>query len=153
MCTSFIHRAMELNPSDSAPHYSLAELMEREGHASDATMEWRTALQLDGDQQLVDLFDKTSSKSGLPAAKRAVTETLLERMATTAKTNYVSPRGFVELYVRIGDKENALRWLDRAFAEHSSFLVQIAHDPAYESLHTDPRFRTMLYRMGAPGAS
>jgi len=77
--TSFIRRAMELNPSDSTLHYSLAELMEREGHASEVTLEWRTALQLDGDQQLVDLFNKTSSKSGFPAAKRAVTETLLER--------------------------------------------------------------------------
>jgi hypothetical protein len=152
MCTSFIHRAMELNPSDSAPHYSLAELMEREGHPSEATLEWRTALQLDGDQQLVDLFDRTSSKSGFPVAKRAVTETLLERMAARAKTNYVSPRNFVELYVRIGDKENALRWLDTAFAEHSSFLVQITHDPSYESLGTDPRFRAMLHRMRAPGA-
>ena len=152
-CSSFIHRAMELNPSDSAPHYSLAELMEREGHASEASLEWRTALQLDGDLQLVDLFEMTSGKFGFPAAKRAVTVTLLERIAIRAKTNYVSPRNLVELYVGIGDKENALRWLDTAFAEHSSFLVQITHDPSYESLGTDPRFRAMLHRMRAPGAS
>ena len=151
--SSLIRRAMELNSSDSAPHYSLAELMEREGHASEATLEWRTALQLDGDQQLVELFDKSLSKSGFPAAKRAVTEALLEQLIIRAKTNYVSPRNFVELYVRIGDKENALRWLEAAFAEHSSFLVQITHDPSYESLGTDPRFRAMLHRMRAPGAS
>jgi TolB-like protein/DNA-binding winged helix-turn-helix (wHTH) protein len=153
MCSSFIHRAMELNPSDSAPHYSLAELIEREGHASGASLEWRTALQLDGDQQLVDLFDKALTKSGFREAKRAVAATLLERMTIRAKTSYVSPRNFVELYLQIGDKENALRWLDAAFAEHSSFLVQIAHDPAYEDLRTDPRFRAMLQRMRAPGAS
>ena len=127
--------------------------MEREGHASEATLEWRIALQLDRDPQLVNLFDKTLRKSGYLAAKRAVTGTLLERIAIRAKTNYVSPRNFVELYVRMGDKENALRWLDTAFAEHSSFLVQITHDPAYESLATDARFRAMLHRMRAPGAS
>jgi TolB-like protein/DNA-binding winged helix-turn-helix (wHTH) protein len=151
--SSLIHRAMELNPSDSSPHYSLGELMEREGRATEATLEWRLALQLDRDPQLVNLFDKTLRKSGFLAAKRAVTETLLERMAVRAKTSYVSPRNFVELYARIGDKENALRWLDMAFAEHASFLVQIAHDPAYESLGTDPRFRAMLRSMRAPGAS
>jgi TolB-like protein/DNA-binding winged helix-turn-helix (wHTH) protein len=150
---SLIRRAMELNPSDSSPHYSLAELMEREGHASEATLEWRTALQLDGDRQLVELFDKSLSKSGFPAAKRTVTEAILEQLTIRAKTNYVSPRNFAELYVRIDDKENALRWLDRAFAEHSSFLVQITHDPSYESLGTDPRFRAMLHRLRAPGAS
>jgi len=150
--SSLLRRAMELNPSDSAPHYSLAGLIEQEGHASEAALEWRTALQLDGDQQLVNLFDRALSKSGFSAAKRAVTETLLERMIMRAKSNYVSPRSFVELYVRIGDKENALRWLERAFAEHSSFLVQIAHDPAYEGLRTDPRFRALLHRMGTPDA-
>ncbi len=97
--------------------------------------------------------DYLGRKSGFLAAKRAVTKTLLERITIRAKTNYVSPRNFVELYVRIGDKENALRWLDTDFAEHSSFLVQITHDPAYESLGTDPRFRAMLHRMRAPGAS
>jgi TolB-like protein/DNA-binding winged helix-turn-helix (wHTH) protein len=153
MCASFIHRAMELNPSDSAPHYSLAQLMEREEHLSEATLEWRTALQLDGDRQLVELFDKSLSKSGFPAAKRTVTEAILEQLTIRAKTNYVSPRNFAELYVRIDDKENALRWLEAAFAEHSSFLVQITHDPSYESLGTDPRFRAMLHRLRAPGAS
>jgi len=149
---SFIQRAMELNPSDSSSHYSLAELMEREGHPSEATSEWRTALQLDGNQQLVSLFDKALRDSGFHAAKQAVSQALLQRMATRAKTSYVSPLGFVELYLQIGDKENALRYLDTAFAEHSSFLVQIAHDPRYDILSADPRFRAMLRRMKTPGA-
>jgi len=143
---------MELNPTDSAAYYSLAELMEKEGHASDATREWRTALQFDGDQQLVDLFDATLRKSDFPAAKRAIGKSLLAQMTTTARTGYVSPRTFVELYARIGDKENTLRWLDQAFVEHSSFLVQIREDSLYEDLHSEPRFRAMLLRMRIPGA-
>jgi len=148
---SLIRRAMELNPSDSAAYYSLAELMEREGHAPDATREWRTALRLDGDQQLLVLFDATLRKSDFPAAKRAIGKTLLARMTTIARTGYVSPRTFVELYARIGDKENTLRWLDQAFLEHSSFLVQIREDSLYEDLHSEPRFRAMLLRMRIPG--
>jgi TolB-like protein/DNA-binding winged helix-turn-helix (wHTH) protein/Tfp pilus assembly protein PilF len=153
MCSSFIHRAIELNPSDSASYYSLAELLEREGQASEAALQWHTALQLDGDPQLLAVFDKTLPKSGFPAAKRAVWESLLDDLATTAKTSYVSPRNFVELYLRIGDKENALRWLDKALAEHSSFLVQIMQESLYKGLQTDPRFLAMLRRMRAPGAS
>jgi TolB-like protein/DNA-binding winged helix-turn-helix (wHTH) protein/Tfp pilus assembly protein PilF len=152
VASSFLHRAMELNPFDSEPHYSLAELMEREGHASEATSEWRTALQLDGNQPLVNLFDKALRDSGFLAAKYAVSQSRLERMATRAKTSYVSPLRFVELYLQLGDRENALRYLDAAFAEHSSFLVQIAHDARYEGLSADPRFRAMLRRMKTPGA-
>jgi tetratricopeptide (TPR) repeat protein len=151
MSSSFIHRAMELNPSNSNCHYSLAELMEREGNVSAATLEWRMALQLDSDQQLLTVFDETLHRSGFPAAKRAVNQKLLDRVATKAKTAYVSPRTFVELYIGIGDKENALRYLETAFAEHSSFLVQITNDPLYASLTSDPRFGAMLHRMRIAG--
>jgi hypothetical protein len=143
---------MELNPSDSGPHYALAGLSEREGSVSEATVEWRIGLRLEGDEELLNLFDKTFRSSGYSAAKRAVNQTLLARLVAVAKTSYVSPRHFVELYLEIGDRENALRCLDTAFAEHSSFLVQISDDPHYDSLRTDPRFRAMRRRMGAPGA-
>jgi hypothetical protein len=58
--------------------------------------------------------------------------------------------GNLDLYLQAGDKENELRWLARAFDEHSSFLVEIAHDPLYEPLHSDPRFQEMVGRLHAP---
>jgi hypothetical protein len=79
---------MELNPSDGAPHFLLPELLEREEHASEATLEWRAAVQLDNDPPVVSLFDKTLRNSSLPAAKRAVSEILIERLAAKAKTNF-----------------------------------------------------------------
>jgi TolB-like protein/DNA-binding winged helix-turn-helix (wHTH) protein/Tfp pilus assembly protein PilF len=150
--SSLIRRAMELNPSDSVPHYALADLLQKEGHTSEAALEFRTALQLDGDAPNVTLFDETLRKSDLPRAKRAVTETVIERLTTKSKTTYVSPRALVERYLRINDNENALHWLDLAFAEHSSFLVQITEDPLYDGLRTNPRFHAMLRRMRFPGA-
>jgi hypothetical protein len=52
----------------------------------------------------------------------------------------------------MGDRENALRCLDEAFAEQSSFLVPIGGDPTYNSLRGEARFGAMLRRMGVPGA-
>ena len=150
--SSLIRRAMELNPSDSFPHYALTDLLQKEGHTSEAALEFRTALQLDGDAPLVTLFDETLRKSDLLRAKRTVTETVIERLTTKSKTTYVSPRALVEQYLRINDNENALHWLDLAFAEHSSFLVQITEDPLYDGLRTEPRFQAMLRRMRFPGA-
>jgi hypothetical protein len=149
---SLIRRAMELNPSDSVPHYALTALLQTEGHTPEATLEFRTALQLGGDAPLVTLFDETLRKSDFPRTKRTVIETAIERLTTRAKTTYVSPRDFVERYLRINDNENALHWFGLAFAEHSSFLVQIAGDPLYDGLRTDPRFHAMLRRMRFPGA-
>ena len=145
-----IRRAMDLYPSNSAPHYRLSDLLQRQGLAIEAAAEWRTGLQLDGDSQLLARFDTTLHRGDLTAAKQAVARMLVERRLEQAKHQYVSPRVFVDLYLQAGDKENELRWLAKAFDEHSSFLVEIAHDPLYEPLHSDPRFQEMLGRLHAP---
>jgi TolB-like protein/DNA-binding winged helix-turn-helix (wHTH) protein len=146
-----IRRAMELDPSKSAPHYKLSELLQRQGLAAEAVAEWRTGLKLDGDLEVISRFDSTLHRTDLTAAKRAVARMLVERRLEQAKHEYVFPRVFVELYLQAGDDENCLRWLRKAFDEHSSFLVEIAHDPKYEPLHSDPRFQEMLRRLHAPG--
>jgi Predicted integral membrane protein len=145
-----IRRAMELDPSNSAAHYKLSELLQRQGLAAEAIAEWRTGLKLDGDLQVLSRFDSTLRRSDLTAAKRAVARMLVERQLEQAKQQDVSPQVFVELYLQAGDKENCLRWLAKAFDEHSSFLVEIAHDPKYEPLYSDPRFQEMLGRLHAP---
>jgi TolB-like protein/DNA-binding winged helix-turn-helix (wHTH) protein len=150
--TFWLQRAMELNPSDPAPHYALSRLMETEGRAAEAALQWRDGLQLQGDAKNLAMFDKTIAQSGFPAGRRAIVEKLLGETTAKAKTSYVSPRNFVELYLQMGDRENALRCLDEAFTEHSSFLVQIGGDPTYNSLRGEARFRAMLRRMGVPGA-
>ncbi len=148
----WFQRAMELNPADGVPHFALSRLMETEGRATDAALQWRIGLQLNRDAKELAIFDKIIAKSGFPAARRAIVEKLLNETTAKAKTSYVSPRNFVELYLQMGDRENALRWLDAAFVEHSSFLVQIGGDPTYNDLRGDARFNAMLQRMGLPGA-
>jgi hypothetical protein len=41
-----------------------------------------------------------------------------------------------------------MEWLNRAFEEHSGFLVYVYLDPRLKSLHRDPRFQNLLRRMG-----
>ena len=147
----WVQRAIELNPADSAAHYALSKLMETEGRTADAALQWRNGLQLDADPKKLAVFDKTIVQAGFPAAKRAVIEQLLRETTAKAKTSYVSPVKFVDLYVQLGDKENAFRWLAAAFEEHSSFLVQIGRDPMYVSLRSDPRLKAMLQRLHFPG--
>lgn len=148
-----IRRAMELYPSNSEPHYQLSNLLQQQGRATEAAVEWRTGLQLDGDSQLLARFDSTLEHADLSEAKRAVARMQIQRQLDQAKHQYVFPRIMVELYLQAGDKENCLLWLARAFDEHSSFLVEIAHNHKYSLLHSDPRFQEMLRRLHAPGSN
>src|SRR5439155_12350116 len=47
-----------------------------------------------------------------------------------------------------GDKEEAFRWLERAFAEHSGILQWIAFLPEFRPLHSDVRFPHLLRQIG-----
>ncbi len=65
-----------------------------------------------------------------------------------AKKEYVGPFVFVDLYLRLGEKEQALAWLEKAYQEHSPGLSYLKRDPYYyDPLHSDPRFQDLLRRV------
>ena len=57
-----------------------------------------------------------------------------------------------ETYAALGDKDEAFRWLEAAYREHHSFMPWIKDNPAYAPLHSDPRFQSLLRRIGPPAA-
>jgi hypothetical protein len=48
----------------------------------------------------------------------------------------------------LGDKEEAFRWLERAYAEHSGVLQWVAFLPEFRALRSDARFPRLLRRTG-----
>jgi tetratricopeptide (TPR) repeat protein len=54
------------------------------------------------------------------------------------------------MYCRIGQKAKALGLLERAYARHSSDMLFIGLDPALRVLADEPRYRTLLRRIGLP---
>jgi hypothetical protein len=52
------------------------------------------------------------------------------------------------IYIGLGQKEQALKWLEKAYDEHSNLLIYLKVDPVFVSLRTEPRFDKLLQRMG-----
>jgi hypothetical protein len=57
-----------------------------------------------------------------------------------------------ELYAQLGDREQTLSQLEEAFQQHSPPLLWIQSDAAYDFLHADPRYRSLIQRIGLPPA-
>src|SRR5436853_4381165 len=74
---------------------------------------------------------------------------ILAQLLQAREKRYVSAPVIAAVYVALGDKEEAFRWLERAFAEHSGILQWIAFLPEFRPLHSDARFPHLLRRIGA----
>jgi adenylate cyclase len=55
---------------------------------------------------------------------------------------------FVTPYIGVGDNDKAFEWLEKSFAAHSPGLVALKVDPVFDPLRSDPRFDSLLRRVG-----
>ena len=58
--------------------------------------------------------------------------------------------GIGELYARLGEKDEAFEWLEKAYAHHDDGLVRLKEELGYDNLRSDPRFADLLRRVGLP---
>ncbi len=63
---------------------------------------------------------------------------------------HVSPFDFAEVYAAMGNTDMAMQYLESAYQEHTAELVRLQVNPAYDNLHSDPRFRDLVRRIGLP---
>ena len=62
-----------------------------------------------------------------------------------------SPEYSVGLYYSgIGQKEEALYWLERAYKSHDTELYWLKTEPMFKTLHGDPRYEELLRKIGFP---
>jgi uncharacterized protein HemY len=53
-----------------------------------------------------------------------------------------------ELFARVGKKDKAFEWLEKAYEQRDMSLIYLKVFPPWESLRSDPRFTNLLQRLG-----
>ena len=53
-------------------------------------------------------------------------------------------------YARLGDKEKAFEWLEKAYTERNDLVLRLKEDPSYDILRSDQRYADLLRRIGLP---
>jgi DNA-binding winged helix-turn-helix (wHTH) protein/Tfp pilus assembly protein PilF len=82
--------------------------------------------------------------SGRPEKAREALALLMRR----ANAEPVPPVDLARIHAALGEDEAALDWIERAIEERYNHAMIIAVDPAFRSLHGNPRFRQILDRLG-----
>jgi tetratricopeptide (TPR) repeat protein len=77
---------------------------------------------------------------------------LSEYLKVLARKQYVSPYFIAGTYALLGRREDTLRNLEDAYRERSARLMYLQNDPTFDFLHSDPRYRALVKKVGLPPA-
>jgi serine/threonine protein kinase/tetratricopeptide (TPR) repeat protein len=72
----------------------------------------------------------------------------LELLKADAEKGALVDYGVATVYARLGDKEQAVSWLEKAYRAHDPYLVYLKIDPPFDNFRSDPRVIDMTRRMG-----
>jgi TolB-like protein/DNA-binding winged helix-turn-helix (wHTH) protein/Tfp pilus assembly protein PilF len=84
------------------------------------------------------------------AGRKPEAAKLIEELKERSREHYVSDAVFVEAYIGLGEKDEAIARLERAFEQHDQWMVDIKSYLAWDALRSDPRFQALVRRMNFP---
>jgi TolB-like protein/Tfp pilus assembly protein PilF len=140
-------RAIAADPSDAAAHLGMAMSCVAAIHYREAVESVNEALRFTGET------DETLAALGYVYAKRgdrAQAIEILDKFRQPAEGTDPSPF-FAALILRGLDRgDDAMSFLELAYARRDSRLPGIGVDPAWDGSRSDPRFSALLKKIGLP---
>ena len=139
-------KTLQLDPNELNSRFYLAFVYSAKGDHDEAI-----AILESLKQQL-----PTSQMLGQLGAEYALTGRRTDALKTIAAINelskqqYVSPYDLAVVYNTMGDKEQALIWLEKAREDQSEWMSFLRFDYRFDGLRSDPRFTDLLRRVGLP---
>lgn len=82
------------------------------------------------------------------AGRRPDALRLIAELKLRGRKEYVPAGAMVHAYLGIGDNEQALAWLEKAYQEQSNMLQFIKVHPYFDPIRSDPRFIQLVHRVG-----
>ena len=84
------------------------------------------------------------------AGKKAEARKILHELMKQSKHRYICPYEIANVYVGLGEKDEAFKWLEKGFRDRSICMVFLRVDPRLDPIRSAPRFQDLLRRMNCP---
>src|SRR5262245_42429644 len=139
-----LRKTLEIDPTFYYAHYSLGMAFQLKGDVPTAIAEYTKAQQLSDDLRIQVLLANIKALSGeKEAAKQLLTE--LEEIS---RHRYVRSYWRALLHLSLGNRDEAIRWLDKGVADHEGLeIAWIKVDPMLDPLRGDPRFEALVQKV------
>ncbi len=84
------------------------------------------------------------------AGRKSETQKIIRELKERSRHHYVFPSVFAYAYLGLGDKDQALTFLERAYEEQDPALFYLKVWPLLDPLRSEPRFQALLQRVNFP---
>jgi tetratricopeptide (TPR) repeat protein len=139
-----LQNTLRLAPNYFWAHVFLGMAFEQKGMYAEAIAEFQKVAALSGGEPNVPLAH-TYAASGRTDDARKMLDALQQRYGEDVESYFLGG-----IHAALGEKDEAFAWLEKAYDEHSFFLVFLPADPWFDPLRDDPRFQDLLRRLNFP---
>jgi tetratricopeptide (TPR) repeat protein len=139
-------KLVDLNPDCGQCFAQLSVVLACKGDFAAAIASGRKGAQLDSSPLVLSWLGTSYALAG----KQAETRQVIARLKEVSKSRFLCPYEIGVAYLHLGEKEEALPWLEKGYEVRSYCMVWLGTDPRLDPLRSDPRLTDLIRRIGLP---
>jgi len=142
-----LHKTIEMDKNFIRAHRYLGNAYLEKGMYNEAIAAFRTADTLAG--QSPDRTDRLR-ESYLSGGAEGFWKKQLEFLKADSEKGALLDYAIATVYARLGDKQETLNWLEKAYRSHDPYLVYVKIDPPFDKFRSDAQVIDLMRRVGLP---
>jgi tetratricopeptide (TPR) repeat protein len=140
-------QALSLDPNYMLAHLNLGLMLAAKGAFNEAATAFQQASRYAPEfTDAIGLLGYAYGKAGRTPEARAIGG----RLRQLSTTRYISGYILAHYHLGLGDREQALTELERAYEDRSWLVALLKVDPLFDELRAEPRFQALLQRLKFP---
>ena len=135
---------LEEEPYFGLAHVALADAFTQREMYEEAIRHYKQAMTVWEERQVLPYLGYAYAMSN----QRSEALVIFKKLEDLSKHQHISPLSMAIVCAGLKEDDATFEWLDQAYEERCNKLVFLAVQPSFNHLHSDPRFKSLLKRIG-----
>jgi TolB-like protein/predicted Zn-dependent protease len=139
-----LRKTVEMDGAFYYARYTLALALELKGAIPEAIAEYEKTVGITEDSAPLGMLGRLYAAQG----RKDEAQKILQQLRQNREQGYIPAYYLALVYLGLGDRTQALDWLEKGYREHDGFNIgPIRVDPLLTPLHGDPRFEALAEKI------
>jgi TolB-like protein/DNA-binding winged helix-turn-helix (wHTH) protein len=142
-----LRRRSETEPDNRFIQFDLVEIYWLKGMKKEAVEELEKIVR--DEPAKASAVRRAYTRGGSPAVAQWMMD---DFKADAVRKKYLSPFEMARHYALLGDKPNALKFLEASYDQGYPYLIMVQSERMFDLVHSEPRYQALIKKMGLPPA-